>query len=172
MVKCSDGTQKIDISKHKSLMPLAMGNIDISIDATHDNVSFFRLFKFITWHNLSFPTLFAGQILHTRCSENQPINWIRGQPKPYSVKCFSFYFISQNSQKYLTKSSWNSYSICHSEFVKFSVIIQFLHFENLIFFFGTRVKSVINHIRKSTGKRPLLTLIKKSLAKIRLYLVR
>ncbi|XP_055295197.1 uncharacterized protein LOC129564970 [Sitodiplosis mosellana] len=36
MRQCSDGSQKIDISKHKSLMPLAMGNIDISIDATHD----------------------------------------------------------------------------------------------------------------------------------------
>lgn len=36
MRKCVDGDQKIDFSKHKSLLPLAAGNIDISIDGTHD----------------------------------------------------------------------------------------------------------------------------------------
>lgn len=36
--KCVDGEQKIDFSKHKSLLPLAAGNIDISIDGTHDTV--------------------------------------------------------------------------------------------------------------------------------------
>lgn len=39
MRQCSDGSQKINISKHKTLLPLAVGNIDISIDGTHDTVS-------------------------------------------------------------------------------------------------------------------------------------
>lgn len=37
--QCADGTQKINIAKHKALLPLAVGNIDISIDGTHDTVS-------------------------------------------------------------------------------------------------------------------------------------
>lgn len=39
MRQCSDGSQTINISKHKTLLPLAVGNIDISIDGTHDTVS-------------------------------------------------------------------------------------------------------------------------------------
>lgn len=39
MRQCSDGSQSIDISKQKSFMALAAGNIEVIIDATHDTVS-------------------------------------------------------------------------------------------------------------------------------------
>lgn len=39
MRKCVDGSQKISIAKQKSFLPLAAGNIDMSIDGTHDTVS-------------------------------------------------------------------------------------------------------------------------------------
>lgn len=39
MRKCVNGEKKINVAKHKTLLPLAVGNIDISIDGTHDTVS-------------------------------------------------------------------------------------------------------------------------------------
>lgn len=36
MKKCSDGSQTINISKYKTMLPLAMGNIDITIEGEHD----------------------------------------------------------------------------------------------------------------------------------------
>lgn len=56
MRKCSDGSHKFTIAQHKSLLPLAAGKIDITIDGTHDTVNFFQ-FKFIK-HKLQSSTLF------------------------------------------------------------------------------------------------------------------
>lgn len=38
MRKCENGQQKINMSKYKNFLSLARGNIDISVDATHDTV--------------------------------------------------------------------------------------------------------------------------------------
>lgn len=45
MRKCMNGEKKISIAKHRSLMPLAVGNIDVSIDGSHDTVSRWNLFQ-------------------------------------------------------------------------------------------------------------------------------
>ena len=39
MRKCIDSSQKFSVVKQKSFLPLAAGNIDLSIDITHDSVS-------------------------------------------------------------------------------------------------------------------------------------
>lgn len=79
MRKCADGSQKINFSKHKQLLPLAVGNIDVSIDGTHDTVShsarnfIFPLFGFSTY--LSF---FRGKHVYMECSisVNKSPRWI------------------------------------------------------------------------------------------------
>lgn len=38
--KCMDGSKKIDISKYKNLLPMAMGKITCKYDVTHDTVWF------------------------------------------------------------------------------------------------------------------------------------
>lgn len=37
--KCADGSEKISIAKQKSFLSLVAGNIDLSVEGTHDNVS-------------------------------------------------------------------------------------------------------------------------------------
>lgn len=44
MRKCTNGSQKISVAKQKAFLSLVKGNIDISIDATHDTVSKFYFF--------------------------------------------------------------------------------------------------------------------------------
>lgn len=48
MRKCVDDSQKISVAKQKSFLALAAGNIDISIEGTHDAVSEFNFFKSIS----------------------------------------------------------------------------------------------------------------------------
>lgn len=38
--KCLDGSKKVDISKYKSLLPMALGKITAKYDVTHDTVRF------------------------------------------------------------------------------------------------------------------------------------
>lgn len=43
MSKCVDGSQPIDITKHKNYLPLAKGTLQMRIDGEHDTVSIERL---------------------------------------------------------------------------------------------------------------------------------
>lgn len=43
MNMCVDGSQAIDISKHKSFLSLAKGTIQVKLDGEHDTVSGTRL---------------------------------------------------------------------------------------------------------------------------------
>lgn len=44
MRKCADGSQKINVAKQKSFLSLVAGNIDISVEGTHDTVSEWHLY--------------------------------------------------------------------------------------------------------------------------------
>lgn len=43
MRKCADGSQKMSVAKQKSFLSLVAGNIDISIEGTHDTVRKFNV---------------------------------------------------------------------------------------------------------------------------------